>query len=69
MARARRITRISTGIALLFAGTAMLVLPGPGLLAMAGGLALLRRDMPWAERIARMVTPQPALSLDDSQPV
>jgi hypothetical protein len=29
----------------------MLVLPGPGVLAIAGGLALLGKELPWAKRI------------------
>lgn len=28
----------------------MLVLPGPGLLTIAAGLALLRKDVEWAQR-------------------
>ena len=48
----QRMARIGTGIALLAAGTAMLVLPGPGLLTVAGGLAVLGRDAGWAARIS-----------------
>jgi hypothetical protein len=29
----------------------MLVLPGPGILTIIGGLAILERDLPWAKRI------------------
>jgi len=46
-----RAARIAGGFALLGAGTAMLVLPGPGVLAILGGLALLERDVPWAKRM------------------
>ena len=46
-----RAARIAGGYALLGAGTAMLVLPGPGLLAILGGLALLEKDIPWAKRM------------------
>ncbi|MGH8949019.1 MAG: PGPGW domain-containing protein [Acidimicrobiia bacterium] len=46
-----RAARIAGGFALLGAGTAMLVLPGPGVLAILGGLTLLERDMPWAKRV------------------
>jgi hypothetical protein len=45
-----RIARITTGSTLLMAGTAMLVLPGPGLVTIAAGLHVLAKDMPWAER-------------------
>ena len=53
------------GFTLLGAGTAMLVLPGPGVLAILGGLALLERDLPWAKRVtdslrARAKRPSPA---------
>lgn len=43
--------RIAGGFTLLGAGTVMLVLPGPGVLAILGGLALLEKDIPWARRI------------------
>ena len=43
--------RMAGGFALLGAGTAMLVLPGPGVLAILGGLALLEKDVPWAKRM------------------
>ncbi|MGD2059766.1 MAG: PGPGW domain-containing protein [Acidimicrobiia bacterium] len=46
----QRTARISVGIALIAAGTAMLVLPGPGLLTIAGGLALMSKDVAWAGR-------------------
>jgi hypothetical protein len=29
----------------------MLVLPGPGIVTILGGLALLEKDLPWAKRI------------------
>jgi hypothetical protein len=29
----------------------MLVLPGPGLLAIAAGINLLSKDIPWAQRL------------------
>ena len=39
-----------TGVALVFAGTVMLVLPGPGLLVILLGLALLATEFTWARR-------------------
>jgi hypothetical protein len=33
----------------------MLVLPGPGILSILGGLALLSRDVAWAGRLADRV--------------
>ncbi|MCA9493747.1 MAG: hypothetical protein KC621_27630 [Myxococcales bacterium] len=50
-----RAARISAGIGLLAAGAAMLVLPGPGLLTIAAGAAMLERDIPlvrrWTDRV------------------
>ena len=46
-----RAGRIAGGSTLIIAGTAMLVLPGPGLLTIAAGVALLARDVKWAERL------------------
>ena len=47
-----RIARILSGFALIIAGIFMLVLPGPGIVTIAGGLALLSRDLAWAGRLA-----------------
>lgn len=41
------------GFALLLAGGIMLVTPGPGLLTIAGGLALLGTEYHWAKRLLR----------------
>ncbi len=46
-----RIARIVGGFTLIVAGIFMLVLPGPGILTILGGLALLSRDMVWAGRL------------------
>jgi hypothetical protein len=46
----RRIARMTAGFALLFLGGLLLVLPGPGWLCIAAGLAILSRDVAWAER-------------------
>lgn len=47
-----RITRIVTGSILIIAGVFMLVLPGPGIVTIIGGLLLLGRDVAWAGRLA-----------------
>jgi UPF0716 family protein affecting phage T7 exclusion len=39
------------GAILVAAGIVMLVTPGPGLLSIAAGLALLARTFPWARRL------------------
>jgi hypothetical protein len=56
-----RAARIAGGFALLGAGTAMLVLPGPGVLAILGGLTLLEKDMPWAKRMTDRIRPKRAV--------
>ncbi len=49
-AAARRVVLETLGWVLLVVGIAALVLPGPGLLAMFAGLALLSQQYDWAER-------------------
>jgi hypothetical protein len=49
-AGAKRIGRTIAGFTLLLAGAAMVVLPGPGWITIALGLALLSQDFPWAQR-------------------
>ena len=51
----RRLARIVAGFSLVFVGTLLLVLPGPGLLVIAAGLGLLSRDVPFARRWLRIV--------------
>jgi uncharacterized protein (TIGR02611 family) len=43
--------RIVGGFVLLGGGVLMLVTPGPGWLAIAGGLSLLAADFPWARHL------------------
>jgi len=47
----RRLLVSAGGGLLLVAGAAMLVLPGPGLLVIAAGLALLATEFLWARRL------------------
>ncbi|MDT4925219.1 MAG: hypothetical protein QOG01_2932 [Pseudonocardiales bacterium] len=47
---AKRIVLEALGWLLVVGGVAALVLPGPGLLAIAGGLALLSQQYDWAKR-------------------
>lgn len=46
----KRIFVTVAGSILLIAGGAMLVLPGPGFLVIAAGLAILASEFDWAER-------------------
>jgi Putative transmembrane protein (PGPGW) len=43
-----RAVRIGSGVGLVLTGTALLVLPGPGLVTIAAGLAVLSKDYRWA---------------------
>jgi putative transmembrane protein PGPGW len=45
-----RLLRIVVGFVLLVAGAAMVVLPGPGVLTIVAGLAMLAGEFPWAHR-------------------
>lgn len=46
-----RIARIGAGIGLILLGLALLVLPGPGILTIAAGLALLATEFVWAANL------------------
>ncbi len=48
----RRLARKGAGYALVTAGTVMIFTPGPGLLTLVGGLALLSEDVEWAGKAA-----------------
>ena len=47
----KRLVKIVVGFTILVLGVAMLVLPGPGILAICGGLALLSAEFVWARRL------------------
>jgi uncharacterized protein (TIGR02611 family) len=51
LAQAKRVIKIVAGATLLVVGVAMLVLPGPGILAILGGLAILSAEFVWARRL------------------
>jgi tellurite resistance protein TerC len=46
-----RIAKIVAGFALLIAGAGMVILPGPGWLTIAAGLAILAGEFLWARRM------------------
>ncbi len=46
-----RVARIGLGSTIVVLGLAMLVLPGPGVFAIAGGLFILAKDIAWADRL------------------
>jgi uncharacterized protein (TIGR02611 family) len=43
------------GFAVVLAGVVMLVIPGPGLLTIAAGLAILATEYVWAKRLLHQV--------------
>lgn len=45
-----RVFKVIAGFGLLAAGIVMLVVPGPGWLTIAAGLAVLAAEFPWARR-------------------
>jgi len=47
----KRVVVLVVGLALVAAGIAMLVFPGPGLLVIIAGLAVLATEFAWAERM------------------
>jgi uncharacterized protein (TIGR02611 family) len=47
----KRIAVTVVGFAVLIAGVAMLVLPGPGILVIIAGLAILATEYVWAQRL------------------
>jgi uncharacterized protein (TIGR02611 family) len=49
----RRVIIFVVGMTVLLIGVALLVLPGPGLLVLAGGLAILAVEFKWARRWLR----------------
>lgn len=49
----RRSLILIIGSAIVLAGIVMLVLPGPGLLAIFAGLGLLATEFSWAARLLR----------------
>jgi len=50
LAQARRVLKIVVGFTVLAAGAAMLLLPGPGIVTIAIGLAILSAEFVWARR-------------------
>ena len=45
-----RVLRVTLGVIVVGVGISLLVLPGPGLIVIAGGLALMAQDVPFAKR-------------------
>ncbi len=63
----RGLARNVAGFALLIAGTVMIVLPGPGWVTIALGLALLAPDFAWARTALNQVKQMGAKSAELSR--
>lgn len=63
-----RIGTIVVGFVVLFAGLAMMILPGPGILGILAGLGILSRELPWAERMMTYVKKRAKLDELKEQP-
>jgi len=50
-----RLARMALGSAILLLGVVAMVGPGPGILIVAVGLAILARDVAWADRLLQRV--------------
>lgn len=51
VAQARRLIIIVTGFTLLIGGLAMIILPGPAILVIPIGLAILATEFVWAKKL------------------
>ena len=54
----KRYAKITGGFVLLVAGVVLLPLPGPGLLVIALGLAVLAREFAWAHNLLNRIKHQ-----------
>lgn len=50
----KRVAVTIAGFLVLLAGLAMLILPGPGIVVIIGGLAILATQYVWAERLLKL---------------
>ena len=50
----KRVAVTIAGFAVLLAGAAMLILPGPGIVVILAGLAILATEYVWAQRLLRI---------------
>lgn len=66
--QARRFFKILIGFTLLLAGVVMLVIPGPGWLTIALGLAVLAAEFVWARRLLNRLKAEAARIRDSVLP-
>jgi len=60
----KRVVVLVLGLALVAAGLAMLVLPGPGIVVVILGLAVLASEFVWAERMLAVAKTQATKAKD-----
>lgn len=65
----RRVGTIILGFIVLIGGLLMLALPGPGILTVIAGLAILAQELPWAERLLEYVKKRAKIDELKEQPV
>jgi uncharacterized protein (TIGR02611 family) len=63
----KRIAVFVIGAALVVGGIALLVLPGPGLLVIVAGLAVLATEFAWAERLLDQAKRQAAKATETAK--
>ena len=63
----KRIAVFVLGMALVVGGVAMLVLPGPGILVIIAGLAVLATEFAWAEHLLDKAKEQAEKAKDKAQ--
>lgn len=61
---AKRVAVTVVGLLVVIAGIVMLILPGPGILAIIAGLAILATEYVWAERLLVMAKQRAARAKD-----
>ena len=50
-----RVSRMTLGFTVMLVGVIMLVIPGPGWLSIAAGLAILSKDVAWADQALHFI--------------
>ncbi len=63
-----RVGIIVVGTIVVLAGFVMLVLPGPGIVAVLAGLGILAQELPWAERLMERVKEKTHVDQVKAQP-
>lgn len=65
----KRLAIIGFGSVVTLGGVLMLALPGPGILTVVAGLAILAQELPWAERLLEYVKKRAKIDELQQQPV